>query len=191
MRLSRISPKVQEKDTNMRLLPEEFVTFTVEQQEKFDSQNFLDRFGALKAARWMHSVEIPNIVVSRGSKAKGVVRNDAQFFFKWLHDRHAERILRVMVDDYAPPRESNDDVAIEESLKDFGVMELNWKKVDLCPKVIANIGKELRRLYLYWGGSNAVLRGWCGSGAFRNLGNLEEIHLSLLPVSLSPDDAAF
>ena len=104
-------------------------------------------------------------------------RADIKFFFDWLwHTKNVRRILKVIVEESAQP---HSDDAIEISLARFKVEELDWQKVDLCPKTVFAVGDYLRTITLKWSGNNAVLRGWSEREGLVQCPNLREIHLQM------------
>ena len=104
--------------------------------------------------------------------------------FEWLHKDHhppVEKIIRVVADDLG--NEPHSDESIEEVLAPFQVEELDWRKMDICPMTLRRIGDQLRVLYLYWGGNNAVLRSWSEPDGLPRLKKLQQIHVSVSKVS--------
>lgn len=82
-------------------------------------------------------------------------------FFTWLRKvMLVEEILRVVVkDDRDNP--CSDEV-VEESLEKFNVRFLDWNRQDISCEVFRETMKDIRGISLYWGGNDAVLRGWAG-----------------------------
>ncbi|KIW74380.1 hypothetical protein Z517_12320 [Fonsecaea pedrosoi CBS 271.37] len=107
-------------------------------------------------------------VVSKG-------RNDAT---------RVKRILHVIVDDMKRNYHSYD--AIERALARADVEILDWRRPDLCPSNIFKIGKNLKELYLYWGGNDAILGAWSeaeGLPMLAQYGKLSKIFI------FSPEDS--
>ncbi|OAL39155.1 hypothetical protein AYO20_01473 [Fonsecaea nubica] len=116
-------------------------------------------------------------VVSKG-------RNDATRILGWLQSKCVKRILHVIVDDMKPNYRSYD--AIGRALARADVEILDWRRPDLCPSTIFKIGKNLKELYLYWGGNNAILRAWSeaeGLPMLARYGKLSKIFI------FSPEDS--
>ncbi|KAF5565820.1 intracellular serine protease [Fusarium phyllophilum] len=145
-------------------------------------------------------VRFPIVSVPRSGRkatwARAAGREDMEYFFNWLHNKGVKRILKVEVaeSDETPP---HSDESIELSLREIAVEHLDWRKTDLDPKVICQIGKnsrhrvdesgtdknQLREVSLRWSGSNAVLRAWSEPEGLPQLENLEKVHLHIPPRS--------
>lgn len=109
-------------------------------------------------------------------------RTDMLFFSSWLRNpKGVTRILTVIVDDLMEP--SHSDEVVEQSLKDFEVEILDWRKVDMCPQTIYQIGSRIHTLHLYWSGRNSVLRGWSEPDGLARLSCLRNVHLHVHDVS--------
>lgn len=91
--------------------------------------------------------------------------------FDRLREKGVKTILRLIVDDSASPAHS--DEAIEAALKDINVEIWDWQKTDLCTEVIYKTAPKAREVNLYWGGNNAVLRGWSEEGGLKKLRELK------------------
>lgn len=145
-------------------------------------------------------VRFPHVAVEctsrKASKPRALGRQDMEFFFGWLYNKGVRRILKVEVDDSGKIPHS--DEAIQRSLERFVIEHLNWKKIDLDPRVICQIGSkaddgnsnasndrvsptinDLRNLTLKWSGNNAVLRSWSELEGLPQLPNLETVNLIL------------
>ncbi|KAH0545484.1 hypothetical protein FGG08_000485 [Glutinoglossum americanum] len=101
----------------------------------------------------------------------GTGRKDLQLVFTWLSSKKVERIIKVIVednvqDDHAIP---HSDQAIEDSLRDFDVEVWDWRKTDISIDTIQAAAKNVREVYLYSSGNNAVLRGWSDKGGLEIL----------------------
>ncbi|KAF2012823.1 hypothetical protein BU24DRAFT_465179 [Aaosphaeria arxii CBS 175.79] len=109
----------------------------------------------------------------------GTGRKDVQPFFNWLYKKGVRNIIKVSVED----REGipHSDVTIEESLKQFDIEILDWRKCDLCPQAIYDAchknSKNLGEIHLWWSGNNAILRAWSESDGLVRLPKLKNIHL--------------
>ncbi|OQU98118.1 hypothetical protein CLAIMM_03946 [Cladophialophora immunda] len=132
-------------------------------------------------------VSIANVKFKLDKDVDQVVRksrDDATRILRWLQSKDVKRILHVIVDDMEPNYHSND--SIERALEKAKVEILDWHRPDLCPSTIFNVGKNLKRLYLYWGGNNAILRAWSeveGLPMLAQYGKLERI------IIFSPEDS--
>jgi hypothetical protein len=94
------------------------------------------------------------------------------------------KIFHVICDDIENPAHS--DASMEESLRHLGVEELDWRKLDLCPRTLREIGQELRVLHLYWGGNNAILRAWSATDGLAKLSKLELVTIRVEKVGRLP-----
>ncbi|SPN96672.1 uncharacterized protein DNG_00193 [Cephalotrichum gorgonifer] len=104
-------------------------------------------------------------------------RTDMLFFFHWLrHKKKVERIVKVIVDDCR--NDPHSDQTIEACLQPFMGEVLGWRKTDLCPLTISEVGKELREVSLLWSGSNSVLRGWSEAEGLVRCPALRKINLN-------------
>ena len=132
-------------------------------------------------------------------------RKDMRYFFHWLYKKGVRHIIRVSVDDSGVSGEKvQSDMAIQECLEKFVVEQLDWKKTDLGAETILSVSskvekrtsnpdrqdikdivqdRQLKKLYLRWGGSNAVLRGWSEMQGLPMLPLLQEIVLFASPAS--------
>jgi hypothetical protein len=95
--------------------------------------------------------------------------------FKWLYaSMKVEKIIRVIVQD---SRENpHSDEAIEDAIKAFGVQELDWMRHDICSDTILRGAPDVRKLHLYWSGSNPVLKAWSASDGLAQLGKVSNLH---------------
>ncbi|KAK4458238.1 intracellular serine protease [Cladorrhinum samala] len=105
----------------------------------------------------------------------GTGRRDLVQVFDGLRQKGVKTILKVVVDDTLVPPHT--DEAIEEALRNMDVEVWDWKKVDLCTEVIYNAAPGVREVHLYWGGNNAVLRGWSEQGGLKVLTELRTVWL--------------
>ncbi|KAI8943877.1 hypothetical protein F4801DRAFT_573565, partial [Xylaria longipes] len=112
------------------------------------------------------------------SSTDGVGRKEMKDIFEWLRkEKKVKRIIKVIVNDFEKP--SHSDRAVVESLKGFGVEELQWLKTDLDPETILNVSSDIRKLRLRWSGSNTALRAWSDPYGLRKLQYLDAIQLEL------------
>ncbi|EHK25576.1 uncharacterized protein TRIVIDRAFT_125374, partial [Trichoderma virens Gv29-8] len=75
-----------------------------------------------------------------------------------LRSKQVKQILKITMDD--DPDRPHSDESIENSLKDFDVKMLDWRKVDLCPELIQRACKNVMSAHLRWSGNNIALRAW-------------------------------
>ncbi|KAJ4244398.1 hypothetical protein NW762_014526 [Fusarium torreyae] len=102
-------------------------------------------------------------------------REDILFFFDWLKNRGVNKIIKVIVEDLKSP--SHSDEVIEKSLKPFKVEILDWRRLDLDPVSLSEIGECLREVNLHWSGSNSVLRAWSAKDGLAQTPTIEVINL--------------
>ncbi|KAK0662083.1 putative peptidase [Cercophora samala] len=102
-------------------------------------------------------------------------RTDLIFFFNWLRDKSVKHILKVVVDDW--PESPHSDKAIEDSLKNFEIESLEWRKSDICPETLFVACREARHLHLWWSGNRAILRAWSDPDGLVRLEKLKTIQL--------------
>lgn len=82
-----------------------------------------------------------------------------QEIFKWLKTPGGvKEILRVIIEDDVDNPHS--DKVIIDTIKDFAVEIWDWKKYNICSETIRKAAPNVREVYLYTTGNNAVLRGW-------------------------------
>lgn len=105
----------------------------------------------------------------------GTGRRDLVDVFDGLRRRGVGTVLKVVVDDSLDPPHT--DEAIEEALRNLDVEVWDWRKPDLSTEVIYNAAPRVREVHLYWGGNNAVLRGWAEDGGLKKLSELRRVHL--------------
>lgn len=113
----------------------------------------------------------------------GTGRRDLVQVFDGLRRKGVKTILKVVVDDTLVPPHT--DEAIEEALRNMDVEVWDWKKVDLCTEVIYNAAPGVREVHLYWGGNNAVLRGWSEEGGLKVLTELRTVWLHQQKVAMA------
>jgi hypothetical protein len=92
-------------------------------------------------------------------------------FFRWLKkEKQVRRILKVVVrDNHSRPC---CDEVLEASLEEFDVHYLDWNRTDLRAKTVEDVMPNVRELWLYSSGNDAVLRGWADAGG---LGRLKKV----------------
>jgi hypothetical protein len=125
-----------------------------------------------------------SIMAKRAPKPDQKGRNDMVFFFDFLRRKGVRRVIHVLVEDTQYPFHS--DEAIEKALGGLKVEIWDWKKPDLCIDTILIAAADVREVYLYWSGNNAILRSWSEPGGLALLKKLEKVHLQAEPVSYCP-----
>ncbi|KAF5673912.1 intracellular serine [Fusarium heterosporum] len=140
--------------------------------------DFRKHFKHLRFDTVLQYVAFPNIELNEHKTTadpRFAGREDIVFFFEWLKQRGVTNIIKVIVDDLKSP--SHSDEAIEKSLKPFKVEILDWRRLDLDPTSLSEIGGCLREVNLHWSGSNAVLRAWSEKDGLARIPTLEVINL--------------
>lgn len=112
-------------------------------------------------------------------------RTELEAVFQKLRDKKVSTILKVNVDDLEHP--AHNDAAIGRALKNMSVEVWNWKKIDICPRLIFQTAPEITEVHLYWSGTNAVLRAWSEEEGLPMLKKLKKVFLHILPVSTRID----
>ncbi|KAF5703618.1 intracellular serine protease [Fusarium mundagurra] len=150
-----------------------------------EATSLLDLLSSVKLGETLQYVSLPDIQVDftrrfplmshNNTKKSGKARWDLQIIFGYLGAQGVRHIIRVDVDDSKEFPHSD-----EAILKSFGMITVevfNWKKVDLDPRVICNLGSkvareevesvvpktchsQLREVTLSWSGNNTTLRAW-------------------------------
>lgn len=108
-------------------------------------------------------------------------RGDLVFLFNFLERKNIKRIIRLTIDDMRSPAHS--DEAIEMCLAPFDIEVWDWRKIDICIATILTSARDVREVYLYWSGNNAVLWGWSDTQGLALLKKLERVILRVEPVS--------
>ncbi|CAF3558590.1 unnamed protein product [Fusarium graminearum] len=168
---------------------------------KITDRTFIETFSNMKFDEVLQFVSFPDVEVKFTSrhetKVNGKDRRDIKFFFNWLHVKGVRHILRVDVEDSTEFPHS--DQAISESFNIITVEQLNWRKVDLDPRVICSLGSKvawgeagrispltcdckIREITLTWSGNNTALRAWSEPEGLPLLPQLRKI------IILGPDD---
>lgn len=116
-----------------------------------------------------------------GAASRESSRNGLELYkdvFEWLWQNGVRRILEVRVNDLVEM--PHKDHVIEAALKPFQVEKWNWKKLNICSDTILRAAPDVREVFLYSSGNNAVLRSWsCKHG----LAQLKKV--SVLPMTYS------
>ncbi|KAF5228937.1 hypothetical protein FAUST_10736 [Fusarium austroamericanum] len=141
---------------------------------KITDRTFIETFSNMKFDEVLQFVSFPDVEVKFTSRHEtemnGKDRRDIKFFFNWLHVKGVRHILR-----------------------------LNWRKVDLDPRVICSLGSKvswgeagrsssltcdckIREITLTWSGNNTALRAWSEPEGLPLLPRLRKI------IILGPDD---
>ncbi|KAF5020073.1 hypothetical protein F66182_7915 [Fusarium sp. NRRL 66182] len=145
---------------------------------KLTKENFIACFKHLQFDRVLQYVAFPEIKFEgqeQTSDPRYAGRGDMMFFFDWLKQKGVNKIIKVIVEDMESP--SHSDEAIEKALKPFDVEILDWRRVDLDPTSLSEIGQCLREVRLYWSGRNSVLRAWSEPGGLALVPTLNQIDL--------------
>ncbi|KAG5781171.1 hypothetical protein H9Q73_005195 [Fusarium xylarioides] len=154
-------------------------------QSNIEATSFLKLLSILKFDETLQYVSLPDVRVDytrhshfiphNDTKKSGKARQDLKFIFDSLQAQGVRHIIRVDVEDSKEFPHS--DQAISESFNAITVEVFNWKKVDLDPRVICNLGSkvawrevtsalsttscsQLREVTLSWSGNNTTLRAW-------------------------------
>jgi hypothetical protein len=100
--------------------------------------------------------------------------DEIQRVLRWLKKKEVDQIVKLKVLDRL--RAPHTDEIIAESVNDFKIETLNWRKLDMY---LANLDKApkadspyLKKLYLYSSGNQAVIDHWMsgkGKGGLRDL----------------------
>ncbi|KAL4981966.1 hypothetical protein BDW68DRAFT_182999 [Aspergillus falconensis] len=101
---------------------------------------------------------------------------DAFRTFEWLRQRGVRKIIDVVVVDSENPCHSNE--TIQDALEGFEVETWDWQRNDIPSSVIASSSSVVNQLTLYFSGSEATMKDWCGSEGFPNE--------TLFPEALAP-----
>ncbi|KAK0642904.1 hypothetical protein B0T16DRAFT_414922 [Cercophora newfieldiana] len=111
---------------------------------------------------------------------------DALFFFTWLkEEKGVRRILHLTVEDGEFPGNSDD--TIEKCLEGLQIERLDWRRLDLGVEAKRLGDSKVKSLVLWWGGSNAVLRGWGDTDGIGVVETLEEVQVVLMHgIKLTP-----
>lgn len=106
---------------------------------------------------------------------------DLFLVFQWLRKEIVvKKILEVMVDDGArremgtgdcagDRKRPHSDRAIIECLKGLDVETFDWQRTDIPADVIVSAAPNVRTLYLYCSGRQAVLQGWADRNGLARL----------------------
>uniref|UniRef100_A0A098DD49 Peptidase S8/S53 domain-containing protein n=1 Tax=Gibberella zeae (strain ATCC MYA-4620 / CBS 123657 / FGSC 9075 / NRRL 31084 / PH-1) TaxID=229533 RepID=A0A098DD49_GIBZE len=166
----------------LHIVTEFYIQFSFDYRglpSKITDRTFIETFSNMKFDEVLQFVSFPDVEVKFTSrhetKMNGKDRRDIKFFFNWLHVKGVRHILRVDVEDSTEFPHS--DQAISESFNTITVEQLNWRKVDLDPRVICSLGSKvawgeagrissltcdckIREITLTWSGNNTALRAW-------------------------------
>ncbi|KAK3987707.1 intracellular serine protease [Cladorrhinum sp. PSN332] len=169
-------------------LPEVELYFDLTGRSSMSSDGFKGLLSHLEFEDALQYVAIPAIKIEgakEGRNRKQIMRDrpcadasgrqDLVQVFSGLRTKGVTTILKVVVDDSISPPHT--DEAIEDSLRNLGIEVWDWKKMDICSEVIYKAAPQVREVHLYWGGNNAVLRGWSEEGGLKRLSELQKIYL--------------
>ena len=124
----------------------------------------------LKFESILRYVQFPDL--SQMSKRKGQSggREEVPDVLEWLRRKEITTILKLNVPDCM----SNplDEGHIRISVRNFGIEELNWRRLDLCIEPIMGLAPTLSVLYLYSSGNWAALSHWVSEYGVRKLENV-------------------
>ena len=85
----------------------------------------------------------------------------------WLRQKDVKSILRLVVPDCRVNPLAEDRMCT--CLEGFGVVELNWRRLDLGIEPILSLASTLTVLHLYSSGNWAVLSHWVSEGGLQRL----------------------
>ena len=124
----------------------------------------------LKFESILRYVQFPDL--SQMSKPKGQSggREEVPDVLEWLRRKEVRTILKLNVPDCISNPLNEDSILI--SVRNFGIEELNWRRLDLCIEPIMGLAPTLSILHLYSSGNWAVLSHWVGEYGLRKLKNV-------------------
>ncbi|RSL61222.1 hypothetical protein CEP53_005192 [Fusarium sp. AF-6] len=146
--------------------------------KKLTRADFRRHFGHLRFDTILQYVAFPQIELDDHKQIpdrRYAGKEDMTFFFDWLRQQGVSRIIKVIVDDLKSP--SHSDAAIEKALKPFNVEILDWRRLDLDPVSLSEVGQCLREVTLHWSGRNSVLRAWSEKEGLAMIPTLEVVNL--------------
>ncbi|KNG85640.1 hypothetical protein ANOM_006031, partial [Aspergillus nomiae NRRL 13137] len=143
----------------------------------------------LKFESILKFVRIPSFSAVRPGRQNSVhnTLNQQQFaeiahtgdIFTILWEQGVKKILSVKVDD------DNDDCPYSdemlETLKKFGIEEWDWRRTDLCSRVVLKAAGNARKITLYSTGNKAVLRSWSAPDGLNALKKLTDVQIVVQP----------
>ena len=134
---------------------------------------FVNKDGApcdLKFESVLRYVAFPDL--SQGYKPPSQVkdREEVPLLLKWLRTKGVKTILKLIVPDcfWNPLHEDR----VHECVNDFGIEELDWRRLDLCIETIMELSPTLSVLHLYSSGNWASLSHWMSKDGLVNLKNV-------------------
>lgn len=92
---------------------------------------------------------------------------EVPLILKWLRQKEVKSILRLVVPDCRVNPLAEDRICT--CLEGFGVVELNWRRLDLGIEPILSLASTLTVLHLYSSGNWAVLSHWVSEGGLQKL----------------------
>lgn len=154
----------------MAIISEREIAFNLTHLTKPVTEEFLLSLeGFLKFETILTNVDLPRFPpLTNGLDSYKMV-------FDWLRKMGVRKILGIRVKDDGEIPIS--DEVIEDALDSFGLERWDWKKLDLCSETIFRVAPDVREVFLYCSGNDAVLRSWSCYDGLAKLGK----------VSASPD----
>lgn len=138
---------------------------------------------SLKFENILQYVQIPRSLFSGSVKPSnrklsesddGCGRTEFGLVFGLLKEKGVTKIIKLIVDDDEETPHSDETI---ETLKSFDIEEWDWRKVDLCSKVIRKAARSAEVVFLYSSGNSAVLRSWSGADGLIKLREVSVIFL--------------
>lgn len=114
--------------------------------------------------RYVHFPDLSQDPMSTSQKRD---RQEVPLILSWLRQKGVKVILRLVVPDCRANPLDEDKICA--CLQDFGVEDLNWRRLDLGIEPIMNLASTLEVLYLYSSGNWAVLSHWVSEGGLEKL----------------------
>ena len=137
--------------------------------------NEFDTASDIKFESVLRYVKFPDLNQEPKPKNQAKDRDDVWCVLSWLRQKGVKTILKLVVPDCI----SNpfDEEKILTSVRDFGIEQLNWRRVDLCIEPIVELASTLSTVHLYSSGNWAVLSHWVSE---HGLEKLKKVHLPRL-----------
>ncbi|KAJ0422256.1 peptidase S8/S53 domain-containing protein [Aspergillus carlsbadensis] len=157
---------------------------TARKSVTIDFEDFKQGYSSMTFDKTLLYVNFGQFDLTQPDKGPRTVRNratgrdDLGKFFSWLQEKQVRYIIKVMVSEDS--KRPHSDEAIINALKPFQVEILDWQKLDLCPAVLQEVGKDwsnLHEIHLRWSGNNAVLRAWSEPEGLAMLEHLTTLHV--------------
>lgn len=103
---------------------------------------------------------------------------EVPLILRWLRQKEVKSILRLVVPDCRLNPLAEDGLCT--CLEDFGVVKLNWRRLDLGIEPILSLASTLTVLYLYSSGNWAVFSHWVSEGGLQKLEKVVMLGTSLV-----------